>query len=625
MALISRTFTAIFLLLFIGFVANAQHVKIKEEYATTLQLLSEALMKRQVMDKTSPHVGAIQCQHCNVLHTRAAEAVYPFSVLYAIKKDEKYYRSAVAAASWLMKQQEADGSWKETPEEWKGTTTDQLLMLLLAYEKIAYKLSENERLLWKASMNKAARYLHSVMTPEFASINYVATTTATLAKAGKVFNDTIYTNKAKSLARRTVSKMDGDGFINGEGGRSHGNKMGVDLGYDMEMSLWGLGLYAKITSDTLVDGYVKRSLKNHLYFIYPDGSLDASWGIRSNKWTGYGSATSDGCQVLFSLYTDEDPRYASASFRNLQFIRKNMADDLIGYGLHHQAIFDTPPCIYPTFAKAKNIALAYELETKQTRELVRLPTDKPNWVKLFPTLDVFEVRTQNFMATITGYRYKDPAGTKGKYMFRPSGGAVSHLWMKDVGFLQASSPTVYTRPEPMSFPEAPGILSLTPRIEYNDTTGYFTNLYEFDSRLAFDSSKKAQFVIKANGELKDKNQLNGGVGYRIDYLFKDDFYQKTIHLTWHDAWPHIKIVEPFIQDAETTFEKIDEQNVLITYKNRRLKFSLLSANAKLIMGRNRENYWAPYPALKAYPIELEVSHDPAMFTKAITYRISIVP
>jgi len=620
-----RTLKVLSFLLIIGSATDAQNVNIKGEYSTMLERLCNALIKRQIAAKVSPHVGAIQCQHCNVFHTRAAEAVYPFSVLYVIKKDDKYYRAAISAAAWLIKQQQEDGSWKETPEEWKGTTTDQLLMLILAYEKISFKLTRDEQVLWKASMNKAARYLLSVMTPEFASINYVATTAATLAKAGNLFSDSVFTNKAKSLAWRTVSKMDEDGFINGEGGRSHGNKLGVDLGYDMEMSLWGLGLYAKITSDTLVDGYVKRSLKNHLYFIYPDGSLDASWGIRSNKWTGYGSATSDGCQVLFSLYSDEDPRYASASLRNLQFIRQNMADDLIGYGLHHQAIFRTPPCIYPTFAKAKNIALAYELETKQTQKLVMLPTDKPNWIKLFATVDVIEVRTQNFMATITGYRYKDPAGTKGKYMVRPSGGAMSHLWMKKLGFLQASSPTVYTRPEPMSFPEAPGIMCLTPRIEYSDSVSYFTNLYEFDSRLSFDSTSSAQYLIKASGELKDKNLLTGGVGYNIDYLFADHFYQKTIHLNWHDAWPMVKIVEPFIQDEGTTFEKLDERNVLITSKNVTLKFSLLSTNAKLVMGRDHQNYWSPYPALKAYPIELEVAHNPAVFRQAVIYRVSIMP
>ncbi len=602
----------------------AQKTDIKKEYLTTLGDLCNALLERQLTRESDPDRGAIRCTHCNVMHTRASEAVYPFSVMYKATKDARYLQAAISTSDWLMKQQQPDGSWKETPEEWKGTTTDQLLMLLLSYDIIGNDLGRYRRDKWTTSMKKAAGYLAAVMKPEFASINYVATTSATLAKAGWMFNDTSLLRKAAQLARRTIAKMDDDGFINGEGGRSHGNKLGVDLGYDMEMSLWGLGLYARYTGDTLVNGYVKRSVKNHLYFIYPDGSLDASWGIRSNKWTGFGSATSDGCQVLFSLYADEDPRYPSAALRNLFFLRKNMAGDLIGYGLQHQEVFDTPPCIYPTFTKAKNIAMAYELDDKQFRLLTDLPSDKTGWLKLFPTLDLVEVRTENFMATITGYRYKDPAGAKGKYMFRPSGGAITHVWMKGCGFLQASSPTIYTRPEPMSFPEAPGVRCLTPRIEYTDNTGYFTNLFEFDSRLSIDSAIKSEYTVIAGGELKDKNQLAGGVAYKMEYLFADSFYQKTIHLVWHDAWPTITIVEPFIHLKGTLFTKINDSTLLINTGEKKLLFAVLTPGIRLITGRDEANYWSPYPALKAFPVEMEISGDTSVFKRSLTYRVSVL-
>ncbi len=576
-------------------------------------------------NNTNPNFGGIWCEHCHVWHTRAAEAVFPFTVMYLITKDKRYFAAAKNAVAWLIQQQQPNGSWKETPEEWTGTTTDQLLMLLLSYERISNQLDSEEKKNWTSSMKKAADYLDSIMRPEFASINYVATTTATLAKAGTLFKNELYLQKARQLAHRAISKMDDDGFLNGEGGKSHGNKMGVDLGYDMEMSLWGLGLYAKITHDTLVNNAVKKALKNHLYFIYPDGSMDGSWGIRSNKWTGYGSATSDGCQALFSLYADEDPRYVTAGIRNLQFLRKNIQGDLIGYGLQHGELFDTPPCIYPTFAKAKSIALAYELENKEVRQTAPLPSDKTGWIKLFPTVDVIEVRTKNFMATITGYRYKDQAaGSSGKYMYRPTGGAASHVWLKGQGFLQASSPTVYTRPEPMSFPEAPGVLSLTPRIEYTDSVGYFTNLFEYDSHLMIEKNDGNEFAIAATGELKDKDWLTGGVGYKINYLFADSFFQKTIRITYHDARPVVKIIEPFINFKGMKFEKKDDKNVIITNGKIKLLFSIISGNADLIAGRNEDRFWTPYPALKDYPLELEVHPTPGSFTNSITYRITIL-
>jgi len=616
-----RAIHLLILLLFTG-IASAQ-IYPKKAYATALVPLSDALIKRQMTNASDANYGGFFCAFDKVWHTRASEAMYPLYVSYSITKDEKYLAAAKLTAAWLIKQQQPNGSWKETPEEWTGTTTDQLLMMLLTYEKIGSGLTEPENNNWKQSMKKAADYLYSVMRPEFASINYVSTTTATLAKAGLVLQNNTYLERSKVLAHRVVSKIDDDGFLNGEGGKSHGNKMGIDIGYNMEMSLWGLGLYAKLTKDTLVNNYVKKALHTHLNFIYPDGTLDGSWGIRSNKWTGYGSATSDGCQVLFSLYADEDPQYANASLRNLNFLKQNMAGDLIGYGLQHTEVFDTPPCIYPTFTKAKNIAMAYVFENKEIRPSTTLPADKPG-LRLFPTVNVFEVRTKNFMVTVTGYGYKDQAaGSNGKYMFRPTGGAISHLWLKDHGFLQASSPTVYTRPEPMSFPEAPGVMSLTPRIEYTDTAGYFTNLFEFDSHISAASKPGNQYAISSTGELKDRLWLTGGVGYRMDYVFADDFYEKTIRLTYHDAWPVVRIIEPFIDFKGMKFEQVDERTVLITGDKKKMEFRILSGDAKLTTGINADKYWSPYPALKAIPIVLEVQPGKG-FTQTVHYKLTIL-
>jgi hypothetical protein len=613
---------AFFTCLACSITVSAQQLHIKESYANMLLKLTKPLLPLQIADSTAADCGALQCARCNVLHTRAAEAMYPFYVSWTITHNDSFLLAAKRAANWLIRQQQPNGSWKETPEEWTGTTTDQLLMLLLTWEGMKAKLSVTEQQQWTSSMQKAADYLYSVMSPEFASINYVATTTATLAKAGKVLGVPRYTEKARSLAQRVKAKFDTDGFLNGEGGKSHGNKMGVDLGYNMEMSLWGLGLYAKISGDTAMNAAVKKALRTHVYFIYPDGSLDASWGIRSNKWTGYGSGTSDGCQVLFSLYADTDPVYANASLRNLAFIEKSITrSGLLGYGPMHDQVFTDAACIYPTFTKAKNLSMAWAFETKATRAVTAIPADQKNWLKLFPTIDVALVRTGNLMATITGYRYKDQlAGSKGKYMFRPTGGAMSHVWLQDWGFLQASSPTIYTRPEPMSFPEAPGILPLTPRIEYRDTAGYFTNLFEFDAH--FNVAKQNNvYSLQASGELKDKDWLTGGVGYDLGYRFTDSGYEKTVTLHYHDAWPAVNVIEPFIDEAGTVFEQVNPSTILISKGNKKVRFELLSGNAELKLGENPEKYWAPYPAMKAMPIIIHIPQKKERYLATIRYRV----
>jgi hypothetical protein len=606
---------------------SAGGADLRKEYAATLFELSRALLDRQIRDDRSPDFGAIRCAHCDVLHTRAAETVFPFARVFSITGDSSYLRAAIATGNWLIRQQEENGSWKETPEEWTGTTTDQLLMMILACESLSGNLPDADRKSWLRSIERAADYLANVMSPEFASINYVATTSATLAAAERVVPGRRYREKAEQLARRTVAKMDEDGFINGEGGRDHTAKSGVDLGYDMEMSLWGLGYYARLTGDAAVAGAVRRSLANHLSFIYPDGSMDGSWGIRSNKWTAYGGATSDGCQVLFSLFASDDPRYGTAALKNLQFVRGCMKEGMVGYGPHHWQIFTTSPCIYPTFAKAKNLAMAHALETGVVRAGKPLPSEETGWMRRFPTLNVVQVRTAEMMATVTAYGYKDQrGGAKSKYMYRPSGGAASNLWVVGHGFLQASSVTIYSRPEPMHFPEAPGIRSLTSRIEYSDSLGYFTNLFEFDGRIETEtrSHKRRQYVVRTTGELKDKNWLPGGIGYQLEHAFTDHEVRRTVRLIYHDAFQTVRIVEPIIDYPGMTYAFTGPRTVRITAGNRLFEFALVSGDAELKIGEDRKSFWAPYPALKAFPIELVVAPPAIGYEREVSYRLTVI-
>ncbi|MBK8946335.1 MAG: hypothetical protein IPM32_13850 [Ignavibacteriae bacterium] len=599
-------------------------ILLKPELAKTLIELDNALLNLQIKDSTQIDFGSIQCPHCNILHTRAAEAVYPLSVAFKITKENKYLNSAISLGNWLIKHQEEDGSWKETPEEWTGTTTDQLLMMILAYSILEKSLSDFENESWKNSMIKAADYLTEVMSPEFASINYVATTTATLAAANKLLRNEKYLHKAKSLAHRTISKMDEDGFIEGEGGRSLNNKYGVDLGYDMEMSLWGLGYYSKLTNDSLVNNYVKKALANHIYFVYPDGSLDNSWGIRSNKWTNYGSATSDGMQVLMALYKDEDPIYANASKLNLEFLRKNIKDGIVSYGSLYWEIFNDPPCIYPTFAKAKNLAMAYELDDEKPFEIKNIYTQNKNWIKHFNTLNVVLFRTDEIVSTITAYNYKDyEKVNKSKYMYRPAGGSISNLWIEGHGYLQAGSQTEYHRWEPMHFPEAENVKALTPRIELKTKDGYFTNLYEFDSRIVSEKIADNNFKVTTYGELKNNKWEAVGIAYKLSHTFKNNTITKNIELRYHDYSDTVFVVEPIIQYPNVEFEKLDSKNVDISSQNKSFQFKILQGDFELILGEEKENYWSPYPALRAYPIKIVIPPNENGFINTIEFEIKI--
>ena len=101
---------------------TAGNVSLKEPVGKTLHLLDSALLTLQVTDQGDPDFGALWCPLCNLFHTRAAEAVYPFAFQYSLAGDTTFRDAAIALGNWLIRQQERDGSWKETPEEWTSPT-----------------------------------------------------------------------------------------------------------------------------------------------------------------------------------------------------------------------------------------------------------------------------------------------------------------------------------------------------------------------------------------------------------------------------------------------------------------------------------------------------------------------
>ncbi len=571
-----------------------------------LKELNAALLKYVQQDAASPDFGAIDCPYCHLYHTRAAEAVYPFAFEFSNTGDTTYLNAAIHLGNWLIKQQQEDGSWMETPEEWTGTTTDQTLMLVLAYPLLKGNLGD-ESDLWLHSIEKAADYLEKVMSPQFASINYCATTAATLMFANQLINKPSYKEKAEVLAYYIVGKMDHDYFLTGEGGRTFGVKYGVDLGYNLEMSLWGLALYAQLADDQEMLAVVKKSLANHLPFIYPDGSMDDSWGIRSNKWTCFGSGTSDGSTLLFSLFLNENAQYRTAAIRNMHYLRSCTKNGIVGFGPLYYEIFDQLPCIYPTFAKAKNLAMSIAFASDNGGPVPLLPSDKKR-LKFYPTLNLATIRTRDWCGTITAYNYKDPAGERSKYMHRPTGGSFSNLWLADHGFFQASSQTMYKRWEPMSFPEMPELKSLTPRIEFNDGRGFFTNLYEFDAVLVSEEKDDA-FLISATGELKNSQQKPGGISYRLSHEIYDDSVTKDIELLFHDANDTVQIIEPIINYPGMKFQKISAHEVIIKTAMHTIQLTVETNNVDLQLGIDASKYYYPYPALRAYPIILSVNNS----------------
>jgi len=176
----------------------------------------------------------------------------------------------------------------------------------------------------------------------------------------------------------------------------------------------------------------------------------------------------------------------------------------------------------------------------------------------------------------------------------------------------------------MHFPEALGILPLTSRIEFQDESGYYTNLYEFDGRFTVDSSKSSVAKISTLGYLKNKKQMPGGVAYRWTHEIFNDKIIRSVDIRYHGNYPEIAIVEPLVEQEGMDITQGDPGLVEITSGNKNFTIRILEGDAEIKLGRNLERYWSPYPSYKCYPVEIILKPDRESFTRKIIYEIAVI-
>jgi len=208
-------------------------------------------------------------------------------------------------------------------------------------------------------------------------------------------------------------------------------------------------------------------------------------------------------------------------------------------------------------------------------------------------------------------------------MHRPSGGTISNLWLNGHGYFQASSQTIYKRWEPMSFPEIPTPLPLTPRIEFESPLGSFTNLYEFDTQMT-SAEQNGIYTVTAFGELKNSKQQEGGIAYSLKHQITDSGIGKEIELIYHDAKQPVRIIEPIIYYPGMTFTQTDDKTVRINTGNKLIELKITTNNAFLTLGTDEEKYKWSYPALKAYPIILTIDCNPDDLRKTVKFSYQVI-
>jgi hypothetical protein len=225
-----------------------------------------------------------------------------------------------------------------------------------------------------------------------------------------------------------------------------------------------------------------------------------------------------------------------------------------------------------------------------------------NWYRFFPDIKVAIIRTDKIMATVSAY------GEIGRYP-RESvcrGGSVSNLWYEGFGkngFMQSSSASSYKRIEPMHMPNENNLLPLTPRIEFNFESSYYSNVFEANANMSV-VKEVDNIRVTTTGNMQNINGNKSKVNYSLTNRFYDSYLTKEITVEGNSQ--AFRIIEPIVKDKGSTFYLKNDSTVILKTASSKIEWELKIMNSslpcKLTLGTDEEKYWCPFPAVEAFPI-----------------------
>ena len=332
----------------------------------------------------SPHLnGALLCPACHVVHGRIADLAFPLTLLYVRTGERRYLDTADELIRWTQAElSRPDGSWRnDAGNEWKGITAFAALSIGEALLHFGDRLPAELYDRWLAQVIQLSDFVYSGIQKIRPVVNYYAGGACELAMAWKLTGEKRYLTRAKELEAVCRTQFDENGLLFGEGHPiSHTTKKGchfIDMGYNMEESLPLLLRYATLTGEQM--DFYRARYRDHMEFLLPDGGIDNSWGSRHNKWTWWGSRTSDGAIAGLALVLDE-PLFADACARVLSLYERCTHDGLLSLPMAADA--GEPTCLHHSFCHAKALAALVLAEPAEVHRTV-LPAESGYGIKFF--------------------------------------------------------------------------------------------------------------------------------------------------------------------------------------------------------------------------------------------------
>ncbi len=430
------------------------------------------------------------------------DAVYPFLYLADKTGEQRYLDAALAVMDWSENVSRPDGSWTviPDPQSWRGITVFGAIALGEALHHHGHVLPPDIRKQWMRRLSKAADFIYENFTMTYSHVNYAFTAVYALNFLGRMLENPDYISRSRELAREVPNWLsEPNKLIFGEDQpadkRSTKGLYAVDLGYNVEESLNGLVQYTVLEDDIGLMQLLTQSMQGHLEFMFPDGAWDNSWGTRQNKWTYWGSRTTDGCQPAFSLMADRNPAFGTAAYLNAELLQRCTIDGLLAGGLHYDS-HQVRPCIHHTFAHAK--ALAFLLDNKEILPEINkaspLPRRTKNGIKHFQELDVWLAARGPWKATVSSYDNE----FKKQYSQQATGGSLAALWHDQIGpiFMAGMAEYILVEKNNQQLQPDGEDIPLTPRIEYDQAGQHFTNLFDLQAAVvANDDGETIDFTV----------------------------------------------------------------------------------------------------------------------------------
>lgn len=485
---------------------------------------SNALLSRQI--KEGEEYGNFVCDACSgQVHGRVIDTVWPLTWLWQRTGDQRYLEAARDAVHWgALHMQQPDGSYtNEYHNPWRGITEFSQISLgktLMRYGDVLPPEIADE---WRDLFVRQSDYVYSWIAEPLGdlNINYQAARPLCMELAFRLTGEQRFRECALQQAAGMAAHIGPDGVLFGE---SHPSMYlsargvrGVDMGYNVEESLPLLFEYAELAGDEALTEILVASARAQLDFILPDGGLDNSFGSRSNKWSYWGSRTSDGILPMLSALARHGCPEAIRAARYTLGLYERCTDStgLLTGGIFYEAAGE-PACVHHSFCHIKPLPDWIEADFSSLADAAcpPIPSETAYGVKYFPSRDIHLISTRSWRATVNNADYwfnRESQAT--------AGGSLSLLYHRVAGLVLAGTSMEYKIDEPLNMQWQTHdtlTLSFTPRIE----SGEFTNVYDKEATVSVKGGKnRVRVVVEGNLTNVDGES---SAPFRLEYRLRGD-------------------------------------------------------------------------------------------------------